>query len=427
MTRQTAPGTASSDQPAADAPDGGPGGARQADVPQPPARALRWVILTLAFACGASVANLYYAQPLLGLLSRSFGVSQSTSTIVVTATQIGYALGLAFLLPLGDLLENRRLASRTLLLTAAALAVAAFSPDFWVFLAVSALIGITSVVAQILIPLAAHLAPAESRGRLVGQVMSGLLLGIMLARSVASFAAAAWGWRSIYAISAVVMLLTSLALLRMLPVRQPQHTARYSSLLASVGRLARTEPVLIRRALTQAAMFGAFTAYWTAVPYELVDRHHMSQTGVAVFALVGAAGAAAAPVAGRLGDLGHGKAARAAALCVGLVAILVAGTGIGNVLVLALGGVLLDFAVQGHQVLSQRDIYALRPEARARVNSVYMTSVFLGGAASSAATGSVRAAWGWTGTMVMAAALVAVALALWAVELPGKGLSRAAD
>ncbi|MEE4545150.1 MFS transporter [Streptomyces sp. V4-01] len=394
--------------------------------PQPPARALRWVILTLAVACGASVANLYYAQPLLDLLGRTFGVGQGEATVVVTATQIGYALGLALLIPLGDLLENRRLASRTLLVTAAALAVAAFAPDFWVFLAVSAVIGVTSVVAQILIPLAAHLAPEESRGRLVGQVVSGLLLGIMLARSVASFAAAAWGWRSIYAISAGVMLLTSLALMRILPERRPAHAARYGELLASVGRLARTEPLLVRRAVTQAALFGAFTAYWTAVAYELAGRHHLSQSGIAVFALVGAAGAVAAPLAGRLGDAGHGVTGRAAALVLGLLSMLVAGLGVSHLYVLALGGVLLDFAVQGHQVLSQRDIYALHPDARARVNSVYMTSVFLGGAASSAATGAVYGAWGWTGVTVMAAALMAAGLAVWTLENAARLVRRSA-
>jgi predicted MFS family arabinose efflux permease len=387
---------------------------------QPSGRALRWVILTLAVACGATVANLYYAQPLLGLLGHSFGVGRGTATIVVTATQVGYAIGLALVIPLGDLLENRRLTSRTLLLTAAALAVAAVAPGFWLFLAASALIGVTSVVAQILIPLAAHLAPAESRGRLVGQVTSGLLIGIVLARSVSSFAAAAWGWRSIYAISAVVMLLTSLTLMKMLPERRPAHTARYGALLASVGHLARTEPLLVRRALTQAGLFGAFTAYWTAVVYELVGRHHLSQTGVAFFALVGAAGAIAAPFAGRIGDAGHGVASRAAALVLGLLSMLVAALGVSNLFVLALSGVLLDFAVQSHQVLSQRDIYALHPDARARVNSVYMTSVFLGGAASSAATGAVYAAFGWTGVTVLAAALMAVGLLLWAVENIGR-------
>ncbi|MEY9964162.1 putative MFS family arabinose efflux permease [Streptacidiphilus sp. MAP12-16] len=384
-------------------------------------RSLRWITVTLAFACGASVANLYYAQPLLSPIGHAFGVGQGAATVVVTATQVGYALGLALLLPLGDLLENRRLASRTLLLTAGALAMAAVAPDFWIFLVLSALIGVTSVVAQILVPLAAHLAPPEARGKLVGQVMSGLLLGIMLARSISSFAAAAWGWRSIYAISAGVMLLTAVALAKMLPLRQPVQTARYGALLTSVVHLARTEPVLVRRALTQALLFGAFTTYWTAISFELISRHHLTQNGVAVFALVGAAGAAAAPVAGRLGDAGHGVVMRAGAIALGLVSMLVAGLGAANLVVLALGGVLLDFAVQSHQVLSQRDIYALRPDARARVNSVYMTSVFLGGAASSAATGPVLAAWGWTGVTVMAAALMAVGLVIWIAERMRQG------
>ena len=152
----------------------------------------------LAFACGASVANLYYAQPLLGLIARTFSVGQGTAAVVVTATQVGYALGLACFLPLGDLVENRALASRTLVATALALAVAAVVGNFGAFLAVAVLIGFTSVVAQVLVPLAAHLAPEAERGRFVGTVMSGLLIGILLARTVRSLAAAAWGWRSIY-------------------------------------------------------------------------------------------------------------------------------------------------------------------------------------------------------------------------------------
>jgi predicted MFS family arabinose efflux permease len=380
---------------------------------RPAARSLRVITIVLAVACGASVANLYYAQPLLSLIGHSFGVGRGTATIVVTATQLGYALGLALLLPLGDLLENRRLASRTLLLTAVALAVAAFAPDLWVFLVVSVLIGVTSVVAQILIPLMAHLAPPEARGKYVGQVMSGLLLGIMLARSIASFAAAAWGWRSVYEISAVLMVLTSLALIRVLPVRQPEHTARYAGLLTSTLGLARSEPVLLRRALTQACMFGSFTAYWTAVAYELIEHHHLTQNGVAVFALVGAAGAATAPIAGRLGDAGHSVGARVVALVLAIAAMALAGLGASSLILLALAGVLLDFAVQSHQVLSLRDIYTLRGDARARINSVYMTSVFVGGAISSAVTGALLDTWGWTGVTIFAAILPAAGTLLW--------------
>jgi predicted MFS family arabinose efflux permease len=380
---------------------------------RPDERSLRLITILLAFACGASVANLYYAQPLLNLIGHSFGVGRGTATIVVTATQIGYALGLALLLPLGDLLENRRLASRILLLTAVALVVAAFAPDLWVFLGVSVLIGVTSVVAQILVPLMAHLAPPEQRGKYVGQVMSGLLLGIMLARSIASFAAAAWGWRSIYVISAATMVLTSVALIKMLPARQPGHSARYGSLLASTISLVRTEPVLVRRALTQACMFGSFTVFWTAVAYELIDHHHLTQNGVAVFALIGAAGAATAPIAGRLGDAGHSVRARIAALVLAIAAMALAGFGASSLFLLALAGVLLDFAVQSHQVLSLRDIYSLRSDARARVNSIYMTTIFVGGAITSAVTGALFDVWGWTGVTIFAAILPVAGALIW--------------
>jgi predicted MFS family arabinose efflux permease len=390
-------------------------------------------MLVLAFACGASVANLYYAQPLLGLIRQTFGVSPGTAALVVTVSQVGYALGLALLLPLGDLLENRKLSSRTLVVTAVALAAAAAAPGFGVFLVAVALVGVTSVVAQVLIPLAAHLAPAQTRGKYVGQVTSGLLLGIMLARSVASLAAAAWGWRSIYAISAVVMLATALALVRLLPRWQPQpqpqpqpagqqaaqqagRSANYARLVASSVALARAEPLLVRRAASQALMFGAFTAYWTAIVFELTGRHHLSQAGIAVFALVGAAGAAAAPVAGRLGDRGLGVPVRGAAIALGIGALLLAAAGSSSLALLALSAVLLDFAVQGGHVLNMRDIYALHPEARARMNSVYMTSVFAGGAASSAVTGVISQHWGWPGVAVFAVILVAIAGLVWTGE-----------
>ncbi|MBC3841449.1 MFS transporter [Streptacidiphilus sp. 4-A2] len=211
----------------------------------------------------------------------------------------------------------------------------------------------------------------------VGQVTSGLLLGIMLARSASSFTAAVWGWRSIYAVSAVVMLLTSLALYRMLPVRQPSHSAGYRALLGSVLRLARTERLLRQRALAQACMFGAFTAFWTAISYELTGRHHLSQTSVAVFALVGPP--EQRPPGRRTA---RGRRSRrggtAGAAVLGLLSMVLAGLAAANLYALALAAVLMDFAVQSNGVLSQRDIYALHPDARARLNSVYMTSVFLG-------------------------------------------------
>jgi predicted MFS family arabinose efflux permease len=371
------------------------------------------VTLVLAVACGLTVANLYYAQPLLDLIARSFHVGQGSAAVVVTMTQIGYALGLLFLLPVGDLVENRVLVTRTLLVTAAALLAAGLSPGFGVFLAVSVLVGLTSVVAQILVPLAAHLAPEGQEGRFVGRVMSGLLLGILLARTVSSFAAEVAGWRAIFFVSAGLMLVLGFVLRAMLPDRAPDHAAGYGSLLASVGELVRDEPVLRRLALCQACLFGAFSAFWTAIAYELIDEHGFGQAAIGLFALVGAAGAAAAPLGGRLADRGHGRIARAGALALGAAALALAGLGHRSVVLLAVAGVLLDLAVQCHQVMSQQVIYALRPAARARINTVYMSTVFIGGAVASALAGVLHDAYGWTGVTVLAGALPLLGLGVW--------------
>jgi predicted MFS family arabinose efflux permease len=373
------------------------------------------VVTVLAAAVGAAVANLYYAQPLLAAIAGSLHVGQGTAALAVTLTQAGYAIGLVLLLPLGDLVENRRLTSRILLLTALALVAVAAAPSFPVLLVALALVGLTSVVAQILVPMAAHLATPETRGHVVGRVTSGLLLGIMLARSVSSFAAAAWGWRAIFVVSAGIMLLTSLALRRLLPEYRPQQSAGYRQLLAGTAGLLRTEPVLLRRAAGQSLLFAAFTTYWTGVTFELVEAHGLSQTQVALFALVGAAGAAVAPVAGRFADRGHGSRGRLLALGVAVVAMLLAGLGAGSVVLLALAGVLLDLAVQSHQVLSLRDVYALRADARARLNSVYMGSLFVTSAVASAITGALHGL-GWSAVAAFGLLCVVGALLLWRPE-----------
>jgi predicted MFS family arabinose efflux permease len=384
---------------------------------------MRLVILSMAVACGLTVANLYYAQPLLALIASTFGVSQGAAAVVVTATQLGYAAGLAFLVPLGDVLATRRLACRTLLVTAAGLTVAALSPDFTLFLAMSVCIGVTSVVVQILVPFAAHLAPPAERGRYVGRVMSGLVLGILLARSVASVAAAAWGWRSIYLISAVAMLALSLLLWRVLPERPPVARARYGRLLLSAIDLIRTEPVLRRRAVAQALMFGAFSAFWTSITYELVDAHHLSQLQIALFTLVGAGGAAMSIISGWLADRGYGRAGRGAAIVLAAGAMVLAGAGAHSVILLACAAVALDLGLQAHQVLSQRDIYALREDARARINTVYMTSAFIGGSIASGVSGWLHETHGWTSVTIFAAILPVLAGGLWLYDLarPAEG------
>lgn len=374
----------------------------------------RALTVVLAIACGLTVANLYYSQPLLDLISHAFGVSQGAAAIIVTFTQAGYALGLLFLLPLGDLVENRKLTTRLLGGTALSLLLAAICPAYPIFLIISVLVGLTSVVAQILVPLAAHLAPPEQRGAFVGKVMSGLILGILLARTVSSFVADLWGWRAIYFVSAALMVVLAIVLRRMLPERAPEHTAGYGSLLRTVATLVREEPVLRHRSLAQATMFAAFSAFWTAIAYELIGEHGFGQAQIAIFALVGAGGAAAAPLGGRLADRGYGVVSRGAALLLAALTLVLAAVGHHSVVLLALAGVLLDFAVQFHQVSSQQEIYALRADARARINTVFMTTVFAGGAISSALTGALHERYGWTGACVIGAVFPLIGLAIWA-------------
>lgn len=374
-----------------------------------------WLVLLLAVACGLAVANLYYAQPLLDVLARAFDVADGTASLVVTLTQVGYAAGLVLLVPLGDLVENRRLVTGVLCLTALSLAAAAAAPGIGVFLAAALAFGATSVVAQVLVPYAAALAPDAVRGAVVGRVMSGLLLGILLARTLSSLVAAATGWRTVYAGSAVLMLLLALVLRTALPVRHPTTTEPYRALLRSLAHLAREEPVLRTRAAYQATMFGAFSAFWTSVAYELTREHGLGQGAIGLFALVGAAGALAAPVAGRLGDRGHGRAGTGAGLALAVVAAVVALFGSGSVVLLAVAAVLLDVGVQTTLVLGQREVYASRPEARARMNTVYVASFFFAGAAASALSGVLFATGGWSAVCVLAAVLPLLGLVAWAL------------
>jgi len=379
-------------------------------------RRLRVLTFVLAAAAGVSIANVFYSQPLLSLIAQSFGISQGAASIVVTVTQLGYAAGIIIVIPLGDLFEARLLASRVLIVTAIAAAGVALATNLPLFLIASAVLGFTSVVAQIAVPLAAHLAPAGQGGRYVGQVMSGLLLGIMLARSVSSFLAGLWGWRSVYVLSAVLMVVMVIVLATVLPRRTPDHTGSYRSLMASLWRLIREEPALRRRAVLQAVMFAIFSVFWTSITYELIRQYHLSQIEVAIFALVGAAGAAAAPIAGRLGDRGLGRPATGVVFALAAAAMVVAGLGAQNLIVLAVAGILLDLAVQGNLVLSQQEIYALRPEARSRLTTVFIASVFFGGAIGSALSGIVYAWAGWIGVAALGVALAIIGFAIWALS-----------
>ena len=275
----------------------------------------RSLVVLLAAACGLIAANLYYAQPLVGLIAPDIGLPVTAASLIVTLTQLGYCAGLVLLVPLGDLAENRRLVVTTLGATVLSLAMAAAARSAAAFLAASLAIGLSCVVVQMLVPMAAHLSPEAIRGRMVGNVMSGVLAGIMLARPVASLVADGIGWRWLFGGSAGLMLLLGAVLWRNLPQRLPVAGPRYGVLIASMATLWRTTPLLRRRALYQAALFAAFSLYWTAMPLLLTGpRFGFSQRGVAWFTLAGVAGAFAAPLAGRMADRGLTRRATGLAL-----------------------------------------------------------------------------------------------------------------
>jgi predicted MFS family arabinose efflux permease len=380
------------------------------DVQSAPPPAL---VFLLAASCGLIVANIYYAQPLVGLIAPSVGIAPRTASLIVTLTQLGYAAGLLLLVPLGDIVENRRLLVVTVLASIPPLLVSALAHAGGVFLAAAFVVGLGSVAVQMLVPLAANLAPDRLRGRVVGNVMSGLLVGILLARPAASLIADAFGWRAVFGASAGVMLVLAIVMRVALPRRMPGATQPYLALLRSLVSLPLTQPLLRRRALYQSAAFGCFTLFWTAAPLLLMQKFGYTQAGIAVFALVGAAGAAAAPVAGRLADREHGQVGTVLSLlsiCAAFGLAAWGGLVAHSVVILALAGVLLDCGVQANLVFGQRAIYALAPDMRSRLNGVFMAIFFVGGAVGSAVTSPILVHFGWAG--VCALGIVAPVLAL---------------
>ena len=367
----------------------------------------------LAASCGIVVANIYYAQPLVGLIGPALHMGPRGESLIVSLTQLGYAAGLIFLVPLGDLVENRRLVVATIAAAILPLLLAGLAWSGPMMLAVSALIGLTSVAVQMLIPLAAHLTPEAKRGKVVGLVMSGLLFGILFSRPAASIIAAFGSWRTVFFVSAAMMAGMAVLLSRTLPYRKPEANHHYGELLASLFTLPVRFPVLSQRAGYQAACFAGFSLFWTGAPLYLAHEFGFTQRGIALFALAGAAGAFAAPMAGHLADRGHTRVGTLGALLGVVVAFGIAALGavLHAVLVLALAGIVLDAAVQTCLVLGQRTIYVLAPELRSRMNGIFMAIFFVGGAAGSAVTGLLLTHTGWSGLCAVGALLPLLALA----------------
>ncbi|MHB1528037.1 MAG: MFS transporter [Acidiferrobacteraceae bacterium] len=365
----------------------------------------------LAFAAGITVANLYYSQPLLSLMAASFHLSPAGITLMPMVTQIGYALGLLLLVPLGDSHERKHLIVRTTLALSVALVAVAAASGVASLMAASLALGILTITPQLLVPFAATLAPPARRGQVVGIVMSGLLIGIILSRSISGAASAYVNWRFIYLGAAVANLALGAALAALLPKQMPSERLSYLNLLRSLTGLVRGEPVLRRHMAVGAFGFAAFSIFWTTLIFHaarLAPGHGARIVGI--FGLFGVAGALAAPISGRLSDRIVAVRVNGLSLLMVLVAFGVLWRGAHSLALLALGVVLLDAGVQANHISNQTRIYNLHPEKRSRLNAAYMTAYFIGGASGSAVGGFIWSHLHWAGVCAGGALFVLCAL-----------------
>ena len=379
------------------------------------------LVRLMAVTCAVTVANLYYAQPLLHSIAESLHTSQAAAALLVTASQIGYAAGLLFIVPAGDIMRRRPLLTGLLAVCALGLAGCALAPSMPALDAFVLITGVTSVVVQMLVPYAATLATDAVRSKVIGTLMGGLLIGILLSRTFAGVVAQFAGWRAVYGIAAVLIAANAIMLRRVLPDHGRQLTIGYRAQMRGVFEVARAEPVLRWRSLIAACGFGTFGCFWTTVTFLLAGpQYGFSQLEIGVFALVGAAGAVTAMAGGRLLDARprlrwHVTGIALALLVVSYVPIGLAGAHLGGfgLALLVIGVLLMDACVQGAHVTNQSVIYDLLPEARSRLTTVYVTTMFAGGAVGSLAGAQAYEQWGWTGATLTAALFPLLGLLCW--------------
>jgi predicted MFS family arabinose efflux permease len=368
--------------------------------------------------CGAIVvANLYYNQPLLSLIARSFHAESAAAGVIPALTQGGYALGLFLLVPLADYLNPRRLVGTVICVVTVALLVAAAAPTIEVLQVASFVIGVFSVVPQILVPLAASMADPAQRGRTIGAMMAGLLTGVLLSRTLAGFVGHYFGWRAMYATGAVLMIVALALVWFVIPNRPPTGTFRYGELIRSLGKLTRNEPVLREVSFVGAMCFGAFSTFWTTLAFLLAaPPWRMSSDVAGLFGIVGVVGVTAAPLIGRRADRADPRRTVAYAILIMLAAFLIFAAGQHSFAALIIGVILVDLGVQTALVSNQARMYAINAEAAGRLNTIFMTSYFLGGALGSALASLAWTHFGWPGVCGVAIAMLLFALVPYGVS-----------
>jgi predicted MFS family arabinose efflux permease len=342
-------------------------------------------VLFMAACTGLIVANLYYCQPLIILIAKEFKIPEANAGTITYLTQAGYAIGLFFMVPLGDKIERKKQILITTFASVIALIIAALAHSFLILQIASLLIGITSIVPQLILPLAASLSEPEQRGKVVGTIMSGLLLGILLSRTLSGFIGQLYGWRSMFWIAAGICLLIFFVIQNKFPMNKPQFKGSYGQLIQSLFTLIKTQPVLREATLINMFSFAQFGAFWTTMVLLLSDKpFQFNSATIGLFGIVGASGALAAPLVGRLGDKGSSRIAIGYGCLLLLISFIVYYFSTENVIGIIIGIVLMDIGIQSVHISNQTRVYSLLPEARNRLNTVFMSFSFLGTAAGSA-------------------------------------------
>lgn len=373
-----------------------------------------FVVWIMSIATGLTVASNYYIQPLLHTIAQEFNISIASAGGLVTASQVGYALGLVLVVPLGDLFERRGLIAFMSAMTAGSLLLMGISNNFYLLVLGASLTAIFSVSAQILVPFAATLASPESRGKVIGTVMSGLLLGILLARTFAGFIADLGGWRLVYFVAAALMLVMTAILYRALPEYKQSAGLRYGKLLWSIFEIFKEEPVLIRRSILGGLSFAVFSVLWTSMAFLLAGApYNYSDSVIGLFGLAGAAGAFAATPVGRLADQGKTNFTSLLGLGLLLLSWIPLAFGQTSIVAFLFGVLVLDLAAQVIHISNQSVIYGLRPEARNRITAGYMTSYFIGGALGSLLAGLALTHSGWMGVVAVGVLFSFLGLVVW--------------